>query len=209
MSQQLTDNENPMTMENIKNQICNLSQEDYQSLVDWVIGAERLRREAAPAVEAGQADVVRDLREQGVVEAPADPVDPADPGAYPLWVDPGTTHSRMYLLGDRVQHRGRVWESGVDMLNSWEPGSAHTVWRDITDEIAVPEDPETDTPAVPESPVEHEGPEDPALSEWQAGVAYTVGDQLTYQGGTYRVLQAHTSAAHWTPDAVASLYTSV
>lgn len=35
------------------------------------------------------------------------------------------------------------------------------------------------------------------------------GDLLTYKGKTYRIVQAHTSAAHWTPDAVASLYTVV
>lgn len=47
---------------------------------------------------------------------------------------------------------------------------------------------------------------------WEAGRAYAVGDILSY--GTngvgdpqlYKVVQAHTSQADWTPDATASLY---
>ena len=47
---------------------------------------------------------------------------------------------------------------------------------------------------------------------WEAGIAYTEGEILSY-GVTgvgdpqlYRVVQAHTSQADWTPDAAASLY---
>ena len=38
------------------------------------------------------------------------------------------------------------------------------------------------------------------------GHAYKIDDRFTYQGVEYRVIQNHTSAAHWTPDAVPSLY---
>lgn len=47
---------------------------------------------------------------------------------------------------------------------------------------------------------------------WQIGKAYTVGVYLTYGTNAvgdpqlYRVVQAHTSQADWTPDAAASLY---
>lgn len=51
--------------------------------------------------------------------------------------------------------------------------------------------------------------------EWVVGKAYAVGDFLRY--GTngvgdpqlYKVVQAHTSQADWTPDATASLYTAI
>ena len=43
-------------------------------------------------------------------------------------------------------------------------------------------------------------------SEWAVGVAYEVGDEVTYQGVTYRCRQAHTSIATWTPPAVLSLW---
>lgn len=61
-------------------------------------------------------------------------------------------------------------------------------------------------------------PEEKALEiatiypEWEAGKAYVVGDILSY--GTnpvgdpqlYKVVQAHTSQADWTPDSVPALY---
>lgn len=47
---------------------------------------------------------------------------------------------------------------------------------------------------------------------WEAGIAYTEGEILSYgvngvgDPQLYRVVQAHTSQADWTPDAAASLY---
>lgn len=41
---------------------------------------------------------------------------------------------------------------------------------------------------------------------WEPGVAYSVGDEVTYSGSTYRCRQAHTSQADWTPSAVPALW---
>jgi protocatechuate 3,4-dioxygenase beta subunit len=41
---------------------------------------------------------------------------------------------------------------------------------------------------------------------WQAGVAYKAGDQVTYNGVTYRCLQAHTSMTGWEPPNVPALW---
>lgn len=46
----------------------------------------------------------------------------------------------------------------------------------------------------------------PATSEWAAGVAYKVGDIVTYQGSTYKCLQAHTSISTWYPSVVPALW---
>lgn len=43
-------------------------------------------------------------------------------------------------------------------------------------------------------------------AEWAVGVAYKVGDVVTYQGREYSCRQAHTSIATWTPSAVLSLW---
>ena len=49
---------------------------------------------------------------------------------------------------------------------------------------------------------------------WETGRAYVVGDILSYGTNSvgdpqlYKVVQAHTSQADWTPDATASLYDS-
>jgi hypothetical protein len=42
--------------------------------------------------------------------------------------------------------------------------------------------------------------------EWTVGVAYKVNDIVTYQGKTYKCLQAHTSQAGWTPSVVPALW---
>jgi hypothetical protein len=39
----------------------------------------------------------------------------------------------------------------------------------------------------------------PATGEWKVGVAYKVNDIVTYQGKTYKWLQAHTSISTWHP----------
>ena len=50
---------------------------------------------------------------------------------------------------------------------------------------------------------------------WKAGKAYAVGDYLTYgENGVgdpqlYKVVQAHTSQADWTPDATPALYDAI
>ena len=51
----------------------------------------------------------------------------------------------------------------------------------------------------------------PALyPEWSANaVAYAKGDRVLYAGKLYKVVQAHTSQADWTPDAATSLFAKV
>lgn len=41
------------------------------------------------------------------------------------------------------------------------------------------------------------------------GVAYAVGKRVVYKGVLYKVIQAHTSQADWTPDAAPSLFAKV
>lgn len=44
---------------------------------------------------------------------------------------------------------------------------------------------------------------------WQAGVEYEVGFKLRHNDILYKVLQAHTSQADWTPDVAVSLFAKV
>ena len=44
---------------------------------------------------------------------------------------------------------------------------------------------------------------------WEVGKAYEVGDRMRYGEQLYKVVQAHTSQADWTPDATPALYTPV
>ena len=48
------------------------------------------------------------------------------------------------------------------------------------------------------------------LPAWNGdGVQYETGDRVQYNGKAYKVLQAHTSQAAWTPTDAASLYAEI
>lgn len=157
------------------------------------------RRGALPAMDAGRAEVIAGLRESGTIAAPVAPDAPAEVGDFPAWINPGTDHAAMYLRGDEVSHEGAVWRSEHPGLNHWEPGVTgvdYRIWRDVTHDV------------LP-LPDEGEAPDDSRPAEWQIGFDYETGDLVTYQGQVYEVVQGHTSAGHWLPDALPSLYMAV
>lgn len=51
-------------------------------------------------------------------------------GAILPWEQPGSTNP--YMMGDKVTHIGKTWESLVDN-NVWEPGAVGTksVWKEV------------------------------------------------------------------------------
>ncbi len=102
---------------------------------------------------------------------------------------PTGAHDAVEPGGKRV-FQGHLWENTSGAFLAHSPSEYPAGWADLG-----PADATTPVPA-----------EHPA---WAAGVAYKVGDVVSYQGVVYRVVQAHTSAAHWLPDQVASLYTRV
>jgi hypothetical protein len=50
---------------------------------------------------------------------------------------------------------------------------------------------------------------EPTTDEWQAGVAYNIGDVVTYDGKTYECRQAHTAQVGWEPPKVLALWLPV
>ena len=114
---------------------------------------------------------------------------PLPAGQHRAWSQPLGAHDA-YPRGAVVAHGGKVWES-THPANVWAPGGPGVpagLWKDVTAAAPAP------------APT-------PTAAEWKAGEALKVGDLRTYKGTVYKVVQAHTSAAHWTPDAVPSLYT--
>ena len=45
--------------------------------------------------------------------------------------------------------------------------------------------------------------------EWEAGKAYAQNDRVLYNGKLYKVVQAHTTQADWTPDKTPALFAKV
>jgi hypothetical protein len=51
--------------------------------------------------------------------------------------------------------------------------------------------------------------EEPGGEEWQAGVAYAIGDVVMYNGTEYECLQAHTAQVGWEPPNVPALWSAL
>lgn len=130
----------------------------------------------------------------------------------PPYVQPAGAHDA-YPEGKRI-----TWEDGL-VYAAARDGVAHTPaeaaeeWRQVEDEPDEPEpadpddaDPEGEDPEEEDRGDDPEESPTPEIPEWEVGAAYEIGDELTYQGVTYRLIQNHTSAAHWPPDQVASIY---
>ena len=106
------------------------------------------------------------------------------------WVQP--THALdSYPDGWVVTMGGRRYESLI-FANVTVPGTDGRWWRDLGPVDPDPDEPEPD-------------PDTPPV--WTVGVAYTVGDTVTYDGHTYTCLQSHTSQPGWEPPNVPALWT--
>jgi hypothetical protein len=93
-----------------------------------------------------------------------------------------------WIAGERVEVGTRRTYDG----KVWECLQAHTTQADWTPDIV---------PALWAEVVE-----EPSAAEWAAGVAYKVGDEVTYAGLLYRCRQAHTSIVTWEPPNVLALW---
>lgn len=188
-------------MEDIKNAISALSDDDYEQIRQFVMYDERDRRRQ----EATMADTINVLRQSGELEAPktatVDPDKELKLADVPAWVDPGTLHSKMYTFGAVVAHKKRIWRSEHRGLNSWEPGAQgvdERIWRDITDEVTGKAAGDT-TAGTP-------GEAQDGAIPFKPGLNLKAGDVVVHQGVKYRVVQPHTSQSNWTPDAVPALF---
>lgn len=148
-------------MESIKEQIKNLPEEAWRSLLSWVVSDERKRREDLSVAESAKAEIVRELIAEGKMEGPEAATEEealSKEASIPGWVDPGTDHSKMYHYGNVVQKDGKRYVSRVNGLNHWEPGGEGVyanVWEEIYLQVEVEEAPEateevTETPAPAE-----------------------------------------------------------
>ncbi|SJN26873.1 hypothetical protein FM125_06425 [Micrococcus lylae] len=145
---------------------------------------EQERRYVLTTAEARAEQTAREYRD--AVEAALPPL---AEGEHRPWSQLTGAHDA-YPRGAVVAHGGRVWESRHP-ANVWEPGGTGVddrLWVDVTEDAPVPE-------PVPTAPA------------FKAGEQVVPGDLRTYQGVVYRCIQAHTTAAHWSPDAAHSLWT--
>ena len=211
-------------MDTLKNTIRNLNTADWLDLLGWAVGKEKQRREAQPEIEQAvreqRAEDAAALWEQhpelkpAVQKTPEKPVatsveDAASKVEIEAYRQPTGAHDS-YPKGAKFIYKGRVWESLMDGY-CWEPDAPGIDERfvvDVTDRFvkAAGEKPEAETPETSENTETSEQPTAPA---WKPNIAVKPGERYTFQGETYEVIQGHTSAEHWPPNAVPALYKKV
>lgn len=103
--------------------------------------------------------------------------------------------------------------NAADLFDDWEVGLAVEVgevyrWDGTLVEVIQAHTTQADwTPdLVPALFKIHRTPD---MTEWIAGISVNVGEQFTYQGTTYEVVQAHTTQVGWEPPNVPALWSAV
>ncbi len=130
------------------------------------------------------AVIVRQSHERSIY-APED-----TPALFMVWREDAATVLE-WIAGEQVQvgtrrmYEGTEYEclQGHVTESTWAPPATPSLWAVVVVE-----------------------PEEPTTPEWAAGVAYSVGDVVTYQGSRYECRQAHTAQVGWQPPNVLALW---
>lgn len=171
-----------MELENID--LTNMDTSDLLALsrlIEQEYSRRRVLEEALAQAEGLAKSYLEASGRLAVADAEGNP-----PANVPEYVQPLGAHDA-YPLDIYATQDGEIYRSRRSG-NVCEPKLHPELWEEVNAEDVPPQ------------------PETPPAPEWEVGKAYAVGDLLTYKGKTYRIVQAHTSAAHWTPDAVPALY---
>ena len=177
-------------IDQIKTNIQELNDPDFQALRSWVFMDEVKRRESLPAREDAQVGLIKDLADQGEITRPEVATEEAainGDGIVPPWVDPAGKAHKAYFVGAAVLDDGRIYINRKQGLNFARPNSPDSGWELYNP----PKETETDT--APES-VEPEAPTDdapgaPAWREPQSKTdVYAKGAEVSHNGERWRSL---------------------
>lgn len=179
-------------IDQIKTNIQELNEPNFQRLRYWVLHDEVKRRESLPAREDAQVGLIKDLAEQGEITRPDVATEEAainGDGVVPAWVDPAGKAHRAYFVGAAVVDDGRIYINRKSGLNYARPNSPDSGWELHNP----PKEDEADTASdtAPES-VEPDAPADdaPGLPAWREPQSktdvYAVGAEVTHNGTLWR-----------------------
>lgn len=170
-------------METIKQQIQALNGADFAELRRWIFDDEVQRRQALPAVQEAEVELVKDLAAQGEITRPEVATEEAainGDGIVPAWHDPQGKKHRAYMRGDAVLDDGRIYINRADGLNYARPSAPDSGW-----EVYNP--PKEDAVPEAEAPEEAPAPAAPAWREPQSKTElYPAGAEVTHNGKQWR-----------------------
>lgn len=168
-------------METIKQRIQALNGTDFAELRRWIFDDEVQRRQALPAVQEAEVELVKDLAAQGEITRPEVATEEAainGDGIVPPWVDPQGRKSQAYFMGDAVLDGGRIYINRADVLNYARPSAPDSGWEVYNP----PKEDETEAPA--------DGEESPGVPAWKEPAnkeeLYAKGAEVTHNGKTWR-----------------------
>ncbi|WP_326736983.1 carbohydrate-binding protein [Streptomyces sp. NBC_01022] len=108
----------------------------------------------------------------------------------------GILTTQLYFPGEPRNNTDTLYDPALLMnvrsVGSGKEGTFDFV-LDVAQDPTDPTDPPTDPPTGPGG-------------NWAVGTLYNAGDRVTYGGGTYRCLQAHTALTGWEPPNVPALW---
>lgn len=202
-------------MDNLKQQVQELTPAEWVEFLGWVTGVERARRDAQPAVEEAQAQLVEELweaRPELKPETGTTDITPAETAEALVaqvkqWAQPATPldgypRSELAALG------GRVWRNHRPG-NTKKPGAAFSGWEDVTDEYlrladAVDGNAEgvgTDAPGLITEPKPEPKPAEPkpeptvtpapGVKQWKTDEWYSKGETVLDGGALYVSQKLH------------------
>ncbi|MDC7086737.1 hypothetical protein PQG67_07210 [Corynebacterium pseudodiphtheriticum] len=181
-------------IEAIKTSIQKLNDADFQALRSWVFTDEVKRREALPAREDAQVELIKELAEQGEITRPEVATEEAainGDGVVHEWRDPQDRKHKAYMRGDAVLDDGRIYINRADGLNYARPSAPDSGWEvyNPPKEDAPQPEPEAEAPTddQAEDPAPEEAPGAPAWKEPQSKTdLYNKGAEVTHQGAQWR-----------------------
>lgn len=206
-----------MTIQDLKQTITALNEQDFFDLFGWVCGDEYDRRKAAPAVEQARAEDAKELWETHPELKPqfATEVEPETSidqlvEKVAAWAKP-TSRATTYPPAALVSHDGKLWRNRRLGQNANTPGEIFSGWQDVTRDFLRDEPintegedapgliTEPDTPDKPVKPVEPVEPA-PTVPEWREGELITKGTTRLYNGALYVCQRLHTTRDDRRPD---------
>jgi len=132
---------------------------------------------------------------------------------------PAYSSSAVYTGGQQVSYNGHTWTAKWWTQGETPSTGGSGVWTDDgpcsgsggSTPTPTPTPTPTATPTPTQSPTPTPTPtpsQSPpsGVQPWAPGVAYSVGDQVTYNGVEYKCRQAHTSQVGWEPPNTPALW---
>lgn len=151
------------------------------TLTDWVANNTAVSVLDGIAGVGGEGVTILEPEQlYAAVEAIGAPVWGGLLGVGNTWSDPRLWAFSNVMTGDQRDFGGQTYESLID-FNVWSPEQYPQGWLLV------------ETP-------------EPGIQEWAPGLSVTVGEQYTYRGSTYQVIQSHTTLAGWQPPNVPALW---